>query len=174
MVAMDTGKDEHFEDGSIWQICIKADHGSWQKIVSGEGEIILWVYTRKYSAIASGATPIGTAEHAPNDIIELRYDFMTWRKAYCLWAYTQNKFFDYSLRGYSHRECWAHTRRCFMMNNGGKDAKRLWGYHYSHRERVLLIKVEHVRTVKQGCDIWFSSCVIATKLECHDWNISWR
>jgi hypothetical protein len=31
----------------------------------------------KYSAIASGATPIGSAEHAPDDIIELHYDFMT-------------------------------------------------------------------------------------------------
>jgi hypothetical protein len=40
-----------------------------EKIESGEGEIILWVYTRKYSAIASGATPIGSAEHAPDDII---------------------------------------------------------------------------------------------------------
>jgi hypothetical protein len=28
MVAMDTGKDEDSEDGLIWQICIKEDHGS--------------------------------------------------------------------------------------------------------------------------------------------------
>jgi hypothetical protein len=28
MVAMDTGKDEDSEDGSIWQICIKGDDGS--------------------------------------------------------------------------------------------------------------------------------------------------
>jgi hypothetical protein len=27
-------------------------------------------------------------------------------------------------------------------------------------------------SVKQDCDIWLSSCVIATKLECRDWNIS--
>jgi hypothetical protein len=32
-------------------------------------------------------------------------------------------FFDYSLGGYSHRERWAHTRRCFFMNNGAKKAK---------------------------------------------------
>jgi hypothetical protein len=41
MVAMDTGKDEHSEDGSIWQICIREDQGSQQKNESGEGEIIL-------------------------------------------------------------------------------------------------------------------------------------
>jgi hypothetical protein len=28
MVVMDTGKDEHFEDGSVWQIYIREDHGS--------------------------------------------------------------------------------------------------------------------------------------------------
>jgi hypothetical protein len=28
MVALDTGTDEHFEDGSTWQICIREDHGS--------------------------------------------------------------------------------------------------------------------------------------------------
>jgi hypothetical protein len=41
MVAMDTGKDENSKDGSIWQICIKKDHGSRQKIESAEGEVIL-------------------------------------------------------------------------------------------------------------------------------------
>jgi hypothetical protein len=32
-------------------------------------------------------------------------------------------FFDYSLGGYSYRERWARTRRCFFMNNGAKKAK---------------------------------------------------
>jgi hypothetical protein len=32
-------------------------------------------------------------------------------------------FFDYSLGGYSHRERWARTRRCFFMNNGAKKAQ---------------------------------------------------
>jgi hypothetical protein len=41
MVAMDTGTDAHFKDGLIWRICIKEDHGSRQKIESGEGGIIL-------------------------------------------------------------------------------------------------------------------------------------
>jgi hypothetical protein len=40
MVAMDTGKDEHSKEGSIWRICIREDHGSRRKIESGEGEII--------------------------------------------------------------------------------------------------------------------------------------
>jgi hypothetical protein len=41
MVAMDTGKDEDSEDGSIWHICIQEDHGSRRKIESPEGEVIL-------------------------------------------------------------------------------------------------------------------------------------
>jgi hypothetical protein len=32
---------------------------------------------RKYSAIASGATTIGSAGRAPDDIIESHYDFTT-------------------------------------------------------------------------------------------------
>jgi hypothetical protein len=32
-------------------------------------------------------------------------------------------FFDYILGGYSHRERWARTRRCFFVNNGAKKAK---------------------------------------------------
>jgi hypothetical protein len=41
MLAMDTGKGEHLEGGSIWRICIREDHGSRRKIEFGEGEIIL-------------------------------------------------------------------------------------------------------------------------------------
>jgi hypothetical protein len=163
----------------IWWFASKGWKGIRQKSDANSKGVSFGVYTRKYSTIASGATTIGSAERALDDFIELCYDPMTWKMAHCIWAYTRNKFFDYSLGGYSHRKRWARTRRCFITNNGGKGAKRLWGYHYYHRERVLLIKVEypniwHVRTVKQGCDIWFSSCVIATKLECRDWNISRR
>jgi hypothetical protein len=38
-------------------------------------------------------------------------------------------------------------------------------------------KIFSMETVKQGwnnCKIWFLSCVITTKPECHGWNISWR
>jgi hypothetical protein len=43
-----------------------------------EEKLILCVYTRKYSTIALGATTIGSAERAPNDIItaKLRFDEM--------------------------------------------------------------------------------------------------
>jgi hypothetical protein len=34
-----------------------------------EEKLILWVYTQTYSTIASGATTIGSAERAPDDII---------------------------------------------------------------------------------------------------------
>jgi hypothetical protein len=33
------------------------------------------------------------------------------------------RFFKYSLGGYSHRERWARTRRCFFMNTGARKAK---------------------------------------------------
>jgi hypothetical protein len=41
MIAVDTSKDEHSKDGSIWRICIREDQGSRRKIESGRGEIIL-------------------------------------------------------------------------------------------------------------------------------------
>jgi hypothetical protein len=37
-----------------------------------EEKLILWVYTQKYSTIASGATTIGSAERALDDIIEVK------------------------------------------------------------------------------------------------------
>jgi hypothetical protein len=68
--------------------------GIRRKIESSRGEIILWVYTRKYSTIASGATTIGSAERGPDDIIEQSYDLTTLNKEQCLWAYTRNKLFS--------------------------------------------------------------------------------
>jgi hypothetical protein len=56
---------------------MREDQGNRRKIESGKGGIILRVYTRKYSAIASGATTIGSVGRAPDDIIESRYDLMT-------------------------------------------------------------------------------------------------
>jgi hypothetical protein len=82
---------------------------------------ILSLYSKKpFSTIASGATPIGSAERAPNDI--------SWQ----------------SIRVWKMKEC------------------------YSHREQVLwLLKPEYFQS-KFDCDMRFSSCVIATKLECRD------
>jgi hypothetical protein len=73
--------------------------------------------------------------------------------------YSKKDFFDYSLEGYSHRERWARTRRCFIMNNGGKDAKETLkisllpsgGSFYQLKWNDP--KIWHVRTVKQSCDI---------------------
>jgi hypothetical protein len=40
-----------------------------------------------------------------------------------IWAYDRLQVSDHSLGGYSHRERWARTRRCFFMNNEAKKAK---------------------------------------------------
>jgi hypothetical protein len=42
-----------------------------------EEHITLWVYTQKYSTIASGATTIESAERAPDNIIIQSFDLMT-------------------------------------------------------------------------------------------------
>jgi hypothetical protein len=44
---------------------------NWHERYRGikEEKLIIWVYTQKYSTIASGATTIGSAERAPDDII---------------------------------------------------------------------------------------------------------
>jgi hypothetical protein len=49
----------------------------------------LWVYTQKYSTIASGATTIGSAGRAPDDIIK---QAVMWRikEEKFTWAYTGN------------------------------------------------------------------------------------
>jgi hypothetical protein len=55
----------------------------------------------------------------------------------------ENKFFDYSLGGYSHRESWARTRRYFYMYNGAKKAKEDLDSIISPIGReLILIKVE--------------------------------
>jgi hypothetical protein len=86
-------------------------------------EFIFEVYTRKYSTIASGATTIGSAERAPNDIIIKSFDFVTKSRHNIFEPILEIKNFDYSLGGYSHRERWARTRRCFLMNIGARKAK---------------------------------------------------
>jgi hypothetical protein len=103
-----------------------------------DGAHYIWAYTRKneFSTIASGATPIGSAGRAPNDV----YSWVGARKV-------KKEFIN---DDYSHRER---------------------GFYKSWLYNPNILKAG---TVKQGCDVWFSSCVIATKLECHGWNISRR
>jgi hypothetical protein len=83
--------------------------------------------------------------------------------------------FSYSLGGYSHRERWARTRWYLSMNTEAKKAKENSESFITPIGRELFIdlsfnnsNISYTETVKQGCDIWFSSCVIATKLKCRD------
>jgi hypothetical protein len=53
----------------------------------------LWVYTQKYSIIASGATTIGSADRAPDDIIKQKYAATRrMKEGKSTWAYIQNIF----------------------------------------------------------------------------------
>jgi hypothetical protein len=88
----------------------------------------------KLPNIASGATPIGSAERAPDkdEMIDIEE-----KKRVSI----QN--FDYIIDKLKIRD-------------------------YSHQERVFwLLKPEYFQS-KFDCDVRFSSCVIATKLECRD------
>jgi hypothetical protein len=90
----------------------------------------------KYPIIASGATPIGSAGRAPDDILS--------------WIKEQRRQEKIS--------------KASLLPSGGS----------LYQSRLNNPNIFRIETVKQGCDIWFSSCVIATKLECRDWNISRR
>jgi hypothetical protein len=81
--------------------------------------------------------------------------------------------FGYSLGGYSHQERWARTQWYLFMHTGAKKAKEDLGSIITPIGREVFYwfrlnnpNILYTRTVKQGCDIWFSGCVIATKLEC--------
>jgi hypothetical protein len=52
----------------------------------------LWVYTQKYSTIASWATTIGSASHAPDDIIKKQAATQRMEEEKTTWAYTWNIF----------------------------------------------------------------------------------
>jgi hypothetical protein len=64
------------------------------KIEPGNGGIILWVYTRKYLAIALGATTIGDAERTPDDIVITKNQYEDCRRVQCTRAYTQKNNFS--------------------------------------------------------------------------------
>jgi hypothetical protein len=88
----------------------------------------------KLPNIASGATPIGSAERAPDkdEMIDIED-----KKRVSI----QN--FDYIVDKLKIRD-------------------------YSHRERVFWLQKPEYFQSKFDCDVRFSSCVIATKLECRD------
>jgi hypothetical protein len=68
-------------------------------------------------------------------------------------------FFDYSLGGYSYRERWARTKRCFFMNNGAKKATEALGSIITpigrefYQSRLNNPNIFRIEIVKQGCDI---------------------
>jgi hypothetical protein len=72
----------------------------------------------KYPNIDSGATPIGSAGHAPdrNSILRERIrqeeekEEEEEEEQEEIGAYDRLQVPDHSLRGYSHRECWSRTR----------------------------------------------------------------
>jgi hypothetical protein len=84
------------------------------------------------------------------------------------------EIFGYSLGGYSHREHWARTRWYLFMSAEAKKVKEQSESTITPIGRDLFLinlsnsNILYSETVKQGCDIWSSSCVIATKLECRD------
>jgi hypothetical protein len=77
------------------------------KIKSCVKEIFKSIKGCEHPHIASGATPIGSAGRAPDEIKASRRSLKE-EKAISLSLYSKN--FDYSLRGYSHREHWSCTR----------------------------------------------------------------
>jgi hypothetical protein len=122
--------------------------------------LYFWAYTQKNSAIASGATPIGSAVAHPIERCRQKKDEKLWWKT-SWWTS------DLGIMGYISST----TNFDYIVDKIKID--------YSHRELFMRVKKDNsiiscIETVKQGCDIWFSSCVIATKLECRGWNISWR
>jgi hypothetical protein len=79
------------------------------------------------------------------------------------------KFFGHSLGGYSHRERWARTRWYLFMSTEVRKMKEQSGSSITPIGSNLFINLSnsnilYSKTVKQGCDIWFLSCVIATKI----------
>jgi hypothetical protein len=88
----------------------------------------------KLPNIASGATPIGSAERAPD----------------------RNEMIDIE------------DKKRVSIQNFDYIVDKLKARDYSHRERVFWLQKPEYFQSKFDCDIRFSSCVIATKLECRD------
>jgi hypothetical protein len=159
----------------IWRFVDK----EWQKsrekrLAPTIHESILETISEKHSTIAWGLLPSGALSAPPKILLSNYFELKYKDGAYYIWAYTRKIIFDYSLGGYFHRERWARTRWCLFMSRSKEGEERIHIWHYSHRERGFYKSwlsnpnILCVGSVKQGCDIWFSSCVIATKLECRD------
>jgi hypothetical protein len=77
----------------------------------------LSLYPKKPSTIASGATTFGSAGHAPDDIIKQNKQLREGckGKTKSLLEPILETIFDYSLRGYYHRERCSRTQRNFSF-----------------------------------------------------------
>jgi hypothetical protein len=78
------------------------------------------------------------------------------------------KIFGHSLGGYSHRERWACTRWYLFMSIEAEKMKEQSESSITPIRSDLFINLSNLnilysKTVKQGCDIWSSSCIIVTK-----------
>jgi hypothetical protein len=125
----------------IWQFLNKGRHQRRHKVGADNAKTNWWDYTRIHSTIASGATTIGSAQHAPNEVIAklFRVEVWGWSTLY-LSLYSKKVLFDYSFGGYSHRERWARTRWCLLTSTGAWKAKEYEMKHwYSHREWVFMV-----------------------------------
>jgi hypothetical protein len=150
--------------------------------------LYFWAYTRKISAIASGATPIGSAGRAPDK----KKSTEKRRRDWSLWSATNTRPQPQGLLTSGALvvhpmikdqlvDKWYRRNRLLFVDNElrlhcwqNKDRLLPSGVIYeSPKIKRTNLNILHILTVKHGCDIWFSSCVIATKFECHDWNISW-
>jgi hypothetical protein len=148
---------------------------------------IFWAYTWKLSAIASGATPIGSAGRAPDKKKSTkgrRRDWSPWSatstRPQPQEPLTSEALVVHPIIENQPVDNWYRRNRLPLVDN------ELRLHCRQNKDRLLpsgviyeILKIAnsnglHILTVKQGCDIWFSSCVIATKFECHDWNISRR
>jgi hypothetical protein len=149
---------------------------------------IFWAYIQKLSAIASGATLIGSAGRAPNK----KKSTKGRRRDWSLWSATSTRpqpqglltseaLVVHPIIENQPVDNWYRRNRLSLVDNvlrlhcrQNKDQLLPLGVIYENLRKIANSNSLHILTVKQGCDIWFSSCVIATKFEYHDWNISWR
>jgi hypothetical protein len=183
---MDISRENIQEKSRVTCLCIDDDHGSWWKIDvkctegSEKNNTFFESIPKNIRLYPRGLLPSGALSTHP--MILSNKATIWWNKSrYNVFKpILEIRFFDYSLRGYSHRERWARTWWCFSWIVEQRRWKMIWkasllpsggSFYQSSLNNPNILYIE---TVKQGCDLWFSSCVITTKLECHGWNISWR
>jgi hypothetical protein len=93
---------------------------------TSEGKILsLSIYPKISSTIALGATTIGSAGRALDDISEQSKQLRDNAKEKNILEPIPKKTFKYILGGYSHQERWARTQQNFIFKNDKRDERRL-------------------------------------------------